>query len=58
MPLLNSVYRGLQRELAQNGVSMLVEQRDIDLGVNSLAGVTNTELSDVCSPQLPIEARC
>ena len=58
MPLLNSVYRGLQRELAQNGVSMLVEQRDIDLGVNSLAGVTNTELSDVSSPQLPIEARC
>jgi hypothetical protein len=25
MPLLNSAYRGLQRELAENGVSVLVE---------------------------------
>ena len=25
MPLLNSAYRGLQRELAENGVSVLME---------------------------------
>src|SRR5271168_1367319 len=39
MPLLNSAYRGLQREL----------------DVNSSTGVTNTELSDVSSPQLPTD---
>jgi hypothetical protein len=53
MPLLNSAYRGLQRELAENGVSVLTEQQDIELDVNSGTGVTNTELSDVSSPQLP-----
>jgi len=53
MPLLNSAYRGLQRELAENGVSVLVEQQDIELDVNSCAGVTNTELGDVSGPQLP-----
>jgi hypothetical protein len=53
MPLLNSAYRGLQRELAENGVSVLVEQQDIELDVNSATGVTNTELSNVSSPQLP-----
>src|SRR5271155_6012008 len=55
MPLLNSAYRGLQRELAENGVSVLVEQQDIELDVNSSTGVTNTELSDVSSPQLPTD---
>jgi hypothetical protein len=55
LPLLNSAYRGLQRELAENGVSVLVEQQDIDLDVNSSTGVTNTELSDVSSPQLPTD---
>jgi hypothetical protein len=55
MPLLNSVYRGLQRELAENGVSVLVEQQDIELDVNVSTGVTNTEMSDVSSPQLPAD---
>ena len=35
MPLLNSAYRGLQRELAENGVSVLAEQQDIELDQNS-----------------------
>jgi hypothetical protein len=55
MPLLNSAYRGLQRELAENGVSVLAEQQDIPLPVNGSTGVTNTELSDVSSPQLPTD---
>ena len=55
MPLLNSAYRGLQRELAENGVSVLVKQQDISLAVNGSSGVTNTELSDVSSPQLPTD---
>jgi hypothetical protein len=55
MPLLNSVYRGLQRELAENGVSVLIEQQDIELDVNGSTGVTNTEMSDVSSPQLPAD---
>ncbi|MGA8220207.1 MAG: hypothetical protein WB780_01040 [Candidatus Acidiferrales bacterium] len=55
MPLLNSVYRGLQRELAENGVSVLVEQQDIELDVNTSTGVTNLEMSDVSSPQLPAD---
>ena len=33
MPLLNSAYRGLQRELSENGVSVLTEQQDIELDV-------------------------
>jgi len=55
MPLLNSVYRGLQRALAENGVSVLVEQQDIELDLNDSTGVTNTEISDVSSPQLPAD---
>ena len=55
MPLLNSAYRGLQRELAENGVSVLMEQQDIELDLNGTTGVTNTELSDVSSPQLPTD---
>ena len=55
MPLLNSAYRGLQRELSENGVSVLAEQQDIELDVNSSTGVTNTEISDVSSPQLPTD---
>jgi hypothetical protein len=51
----NSVYRGLQRELAENGVSVLVERQDIELDMNSSTGVTNTELGDVSSPQLPTD---
>jgi hypothetical protein len=55
MPFLNSAYRGLQRELAENGVSVLTEQQDIEMDVNGDTGVTNTELSDVSSPQLPTD---
>lgn len=55
MPLLNSAYRGLQRELSENGVSVLTEQQDIELDVDSSTGVTNTEISDVSSPQLPTD---
>jgi hypothetical protein len=55
MPFLNSAYRGLQRELAENGVSVLTEQQDIEMDVNSGTCVTNTELSDVSSPQLPTD---
>jgi hypothetical protein len=53
MPLLNSAYRGLQRELAENGVSVLGEQQDIDLEPDPSSGVTNMEISDTSSPQLP-----
>jgi hypothetical protein len=55
MPLLNSAYRGLQRELAENGVSVLMEQQDIELDLNGTTGVTNTAISDVSSPQLPTD---
>jgi hypothetical protein len=55
MPLLNSAYRRLQRELAENGVSVLVEQQDIELEQNSSTGVTNIEVSDVSTPQLPAD---
>jgi hypothetical protein len=55
MPLLNSAYRGLQRELAENGVSVLMEQQDIELDQNVSTGVTNTEISDTSSPQLPTD---
>ncbi len=55
MPLLNSAYRGLQRELAENGVSVLVEQQDIELDADPTTGLTNTEISDASSPQLPTD---
>ena len=53
MPLLNSAYRGLQRELAENGVSVLIEQQDLDLEPDPATGITDTEISDASSPQLP-----
>ena len=53
MPLLNSTYRALQRELAEAGVSVLVAQVDLDLPLTS--GLTTTELSDTSSPQLPTD---
>jgi hypothetical protein len=55
MPLLNSAYLGLQRELAENGVRVLMEQQDIELDLVGTTGVTNTEISDVSSPQLPTD---
>jgi hypothetical protein len=55
MPLLNSAYRGLQRELAESGVSVLAEQQDLELDTDPTSGITSTELSDVSSPQLPTD---
>ena len=55
MPLLNSAYRGLQRELAESGVSVLAEQQDLELDADPTSGITSTELSDVSSPQLPTD---
>jgi hypothetical protein len=55
MPLLNSAYRGLQRELAENGVSVMVEQQDVEMDVDPATGMTSTELSDASSPQLPTD---
>ncbi|HEV2287399.1 MAG TPA: hypothetical protein VGR81_00435 [Candidatus Acidoferrales bacterium] len=52
-PFLNSAYRALQRELAEEGVSVLVAQQDLNLPLAS--GVTVTEISDVSSPQLPTD---
>ena len=55
MPLLNSAYRGLQRELAENGVSVLAEQQDLALATDPTSGITPMEISDVSSPQLPTD---
>lgn len=55
MPLLNSAYRGLQRELAENGVSVLAEQQDLSLAPDPASGVTPLEISDVSTPQLPTD---
>ena len=55
LPFLNSAYRGLQRELAEAGVSVLVEQQDIEMDLDPSTGVTSTVLSDVSSPQLPTD---
>ena len=55
MPFLNSAYRGLQRELAENGVSVLAEQQDLPLAADPVTGVTPTEISDTSSPQLPTD---
>jgi hypothetical protein len=55
MPLLNSAYRGLQRDLAEVGVSVLVEQQDLDLEPDPATGITPTEISDTSSPQLPTD---
>lgn len=53
MPFLNSAYRALQRQLAEAGVSVLIEQVELDLPLTN--GVTNTVLSDVSTPQLPTD---
>lgn len=42
----------MQRELAENGVSVLVEQQDIELDLNGSTGTTNAEINDGSSPQL------
>lgn len=55
MPFLNSAYRGLQRELAENGVSVLAEQQDLPLSTDPVSGITPTEISDTSSPQLPTD---
>jgi hypothetical protein len=53
MPLLNSAYRGLQRELAENGVSVFVAQIDMPLPLTG--GLTPSAISDTSSPQLPTD---
>jgi len=55
LPFLNSAYRGLQRELAESGVSALAEQQDLELDTDPTSGITPTEISDVSSPQLPTD---
>lgn len=55
MPLLNSAYRGLQRDLAEVGVSVLVEQQDLDLEPDPATGITPAEISDTSSPQMPTD---
>jgi hypothetical protein len=55
LPFLNSAYRSLQQELAENGISVLAEQQDLDLEPDPSTGITNTEISDVSSPQLPTD---
>jgi hypothetical protein len=47
MPLLNSAHRGLQRELAENGVSVLAEQQDLNRTTDPTSGITPVEVSDV-----------
>ena len=58
MPFLNSAYRGLQRELAENGVSVLAEQQDLALDADPATGITPIEISDTSSPQLPTDCLC
>lgn len=57
MPLLNSAYRALQRELAENGVTVLMSQMDISLPLDPVSGLAPNppQLSDVTSPQLPVD---
>ncbi len=55
MPFLNSAYRGLQRELAECGVSVVAEQQDLELDADPTSGITPTEISNVSSPQLPTD---
>jgi hypothetical protein len=57
MPLLNSAYRSLQRELAENGVTVLMAQIDLNLALDLVAGLAPNppEISDVSAPQLPVD---
>jgi len=55
LPFLNSAYRALQRELAENGVSVLAEQQDLALATDPVSGITPTSISDTSSPQLPTD---
>lgn len=52
-PFLNSAYRSLQRELAENGISVLTETVQLDLPLTG--GLTPTAINDTSSPQLPID---
>lgn len=52
MPMLNSAYRALQRDLAENGVTVLMSSIDIPLPLTN--GLTPTQLNDTTSPQLPV----
>jgi hypothetical protein len=50
MPLLNSAYRGLRRELAEMGVSVLAERQDLALATDPTSGITPMEISDDSGP--------
>jgi hypothetical protein len=52
-PFLNSAYRSLQRELAENGISVLTETVQLDLPLTN--GLTPTAINDTSSPQLPTD---
>jgi hypothetical protein len=54
IPFLNSAYDALQRELAEAGASVLTDQMDLDLPLES-NGVTPTQLNDTSTPQLPTD---
>ena len=56
MPFLNAAYRTLQRELAENGVTVLVAQADLDLPLTD--GLTPTEISDSLHRSFPRIAWC
>jgi hypothetical protein len=47
--------RGVYQQLAENGESVMMEQQDIGLDQKSGTGVTNLEISEVSSPQLPAD---
>ena len=57
MPLLNSSYRALQRELAQNGITVLMSQMDINLPLDPASGIAPNPpiIADTSSPQLPVD---
>src|SRR5712692_7575517 len=57
MPMLNSAYRSLQRELAENGVTVLMAQIDLNLALDPVAGIAPNppEIFDVSAPQLPVD---
>ena len=57
MPFVNSAYRSLQRELAENGVTVLVAQVDLNLLLDPASGLAPNppEISDSSNPQLPTD---
>lgn len=58
-PFLNAAYRGLQEDLAINGVTVMQAYADLDLPLVTLAGTTLApnppQISDQTEPQLPTD---